>query len=134
MKLAEALQQAYPGIRIGPTKAEADVILYADTIAYWGRPEQKPLEADVLAAYNPLIDAKAARIAAGRAECSRRIFERYPAGRQLSALAGLYDPANVATMTDWIAACIAAENAAADAIEAAATVQAGEAVTVAGPV
>ncbi|MBK8108694.1 MAG: hypothetical protein IPK42_24920 [Betaproteobacteria bacterium] len=36
-----------------------------------------------------LAATKVARIAASRAECSRRIFERYPAGRQLSALAGL---------------------------------------------
>lgn len=80
-----------------------------------------------------LVAAKAHNIAANRAECAGRIYARYPAGRQLSALAGLYDSANVATMTDWIAACIAAENTAADAIEAATTVQAVEAVTVAWP-
>ena len=81
-----------------------------------------------------LTATKVAVIAANRAECSRRIFARYPAGRQLSALAGLYDGANVATMTDWIAANISAENTAADAIEAATTVAAVEAVTVAWPV
>ena len=78
--------------------------------------------------------AKAHGITTHRAECSRRIFDRYPAGRQLSALAGLYDSANVATMTDWIAANIAAENTAADLIEAATTVAEVEAVTVAWPV
>lgn len=84
-----------------------------------------------------LAATKAARIADNRTECSRRIFERYPAGRQLSASFGLYDSANVATMVDWIAANVAAENAAADLIEA---VQPGpnavaevEAVTVAWP-
>ncbi len=76
---------------------------------------------------------KAARISANRAMCTNRIFDRYPTGRQLSALAGLYDSANVVTMTDWIAANIAAENAAADLIEAAATIAAVEAVTVAWP-
>ena len=78
--------------------------------------------------------AKIERIEANRAECSGRIFERYPAGRQLSASFGLYDSANVATMVDWIAANVAAENTAADAIEAATTVAAVEAVTVAWPV
>ena len=75
-----------------------------------------------------------ASIAANRAECSSRIYARYPAGRQLSALAGIYDAANVRAMHDWIASCIAAENTAADAIEAATTVQEVEAVTVAWPV
>ena len=81
-----------------------------------------------------LAATKAARIEENRAECSRRIFERYPAGRQLSASFGLYDSANVATMVDWISDMVAAENTAADAIEAATTVQAVEAVTVAWPV
>ena len=81
-----------------------------------------------------LAATKAARIAANRAECSNRIYVRYPAGRQLSASFGLYDSANVATMVDWIAANVAAENTAADAIEAATTVAAVEAVTVAWPV
>ena len=101
-------------------------------IAEWRRAEPQPTPAELVAAELPA--AKAVYIAANRAECSRRIFERYPAGRQLSALAGLYDPGNVAAMTDWIAANISAENAAADAIEAATTVAAVEAVTVAWPV
>ena len=81
-----------------------------------------------------LAATKAAAISSNRAECSSRIYARYPAGRQLSASFGLYDSANVAAMTDWIAANISAENAAADAIEAATTVAAVEAVTVAWPV
>jgi len=98
----------------------------------WLSTAQEPTPAEIAAAELPA--AKHFAIAANRSECSRRIFDRYPAGRQLSALAGLYDGANVATMTDWIAACIAAENAAADAIEAATTVAEVEAVTVAWPV
>ncbi len=101
-------------------------------IVAWRSALLQPTPAELAAAELPA--AKAASIAANRAECSRRIFERYPAGRQLSALAGLYDPGNVAAMTDWIAANISAENAAADAIEAATTVAAVEAVTVAWPV
>lgn len=98
----------------------------------WLSPSAQPTPAELAAAELPA--AKHWRIAANRAECSRRIFARYPPGRQLSALAGLYDSANVATMTDWIAANISAENTAADAIEAATTVQTVEAVTVAWPV
>ena len=81
-----------------------------------------------------LVATKSRYIEANRAECSNRIYARYPAGRQLSALAGIYDAANVSAMHDWIAANIAAENTAADLIEAATTVAAVEAVTVAWPV
>ena len=104
----------------------------AGNIVFWRSVLPQPTPAELAAAELPA--AKAVSIVANRAECSRRIFERYPAGRQLSALAGLYDPGNVAAMTDWIAANISAENAAADAIEAATTVAAVEAVTVAWPV
>ena len=101
-------------------------------IVAWRSALPQPTPAELAAAELPA--AKAASIAANRAECSRRIFERYPAGRQLSASFGLYDSANVATMVDWIAANVAVENAAADAIEAATTVAEVEAVTVAWPV
>ena len=103
----------------------------AGGVFQWVGAGQPPTAGEVAAAELPA--AKWWCITANRAECSRRIYARYPAGRQLSALAGLYDSANVATMTDWIAANIAAENAAADLIEAATTVAAVEAVTVAWP-
>ncbi len=126
--LARTLAYLFPGIDF-----TRDVVIQAATgIVDWRRPEPQPTPAELAAAELPA--AKAAFIAGNRAECSRRIFARYPAGRQLSALAGLYDSANVATMTDWIAANIAAENTAADAIEAATTVQAVEAVSVSWPV
>ena len=99
---------------------------------FWYSALPQPTPAELAAAELPA--AKHFAVAANRAECSRRIFERYPPARQLSELAGLYDSVNVAAMHDWIAACIAAENTAADAIEAATTVQAVEAVTVAWPV
>lgn len=99
---------------------------------FWYSALPQPTPAELAAAELPA--AKHFAVAANRAECSRRIFERYPPGRQLSALAGLYDSVNVAAMHDWIAACIAAENTAADAIEAATTVQAVEAVSVSWPV
>ncbi len=109
-----------------------DWVVSDGVIVAWNLPEPQPTPAELAAAELPA--SKAAAIAANRDECSSRIYARYPAGRQLSALAGLYDSANVATMTDWIASNISAENAAADAIEAATTVAAVEAVTVAWPV
>ena len=126
--LARTLAYLFPGIDF-----TRDVVIQAASgIAEWRRPEPQPTAAEIAAAELPAT--KAFRIAANRAECSRRIFARYPAGRQLSALAGLYDPANVSAMHDWIASCIAAETPAADLIEAAQTVAAVEAVTVAWPV
>ena len=126
--LAQTLAYLFPQIDF-----TRDVVIQADSgIVEWRRPEPQPTPAEIAAAELPAT--KAFRIAANRAECSRRIFARYPAGRQLSASFGLYDSANVATMVDWIAANIAVENTAADLIEAATTVQAVEAVTVAWPV
>ena len=104
----------------------------AGNIVFWRSVLPQPTPTELAAAELPA--AKAAAIATNRAECSRRIYARYPAGRQLSASFGLYDSANVATMVDWIAANVAAENTAADLIEAATTVAAVEAVTVAWPV
>lgn len=116
--------------------ANEDFRVHADSqnveTLMWLSQATQPTPSELASAELPA--AKAAAVAANRAECSRRIFERYPTGRQLSALAGLYDSANVAAMHEWIAANIAAENTAADAIEAATTVQAVEAVTVAWPV
>ena len=129
--ISRQIAYLYPGITFGPGR---DCLIDgdADAIAEWRHPSPQPTPAQLAAAELPA--AKQFAIAANRAECSRRIYARYPAGRQLSALAGLYDSANVATMTDWIAANISAENTAADAIEAATTVAAVEAVTVAWPV
>ena len=125
--LARTLAYLFPGIDF-----TRDVVIQAATgIVDWRRPEPQPTPAELAAAELPA--AKAAAIAANRAECSSRIYARYPAGRQLSAIAGLYDSANVATMTDWIAANISAENTAADEIEAATTVAAVEAVSVSWP-
>ena len=131
MKLPDILKYIYPSIVFG-----VDCHLQDDGagpyIAQWRRPEPQPTPAELAAAELPA--SRQFAVAANRSECSRRIYERYPAGRQLSALAGLYDLANVAAMHEWIALNIAAENTAADAIEAATTVQAVEAVSVSWPV
>ena len=89
-------------------------------------------------AVEQLAAAKAAHIVDNRSECQRRIYARYPAWRQssvaLGVLTGPVAEANAAEMRDWISDMVAAENTAADAIEAATTVAAVEAVTVAWPV
>ena len=85
-----------------------------------------------------LTATKFAAVASNRTECSRRIYARYPAGRQSSVALGIYSGAEAEAqaqiMKDWISDMVAAENTAADAIEAATTVQEVEAVTVAWPV
>jgi hypothetical protein len=132
--LVKVIRYLYPDLQLFPN-GPVQIVDRADgmgaQIAVWRDPRPQPTPAEIAAAELP--SAKAAAIAANRAECSARIYARYPPGRQLSALAGLYDSANVATMTDWIAANISAENTAADLIEAATTVQAVEAVSVSWP-
>jgi len=138
-------------IKIGTTSWRATETLAADEIEFAG---QFLYEADGFtpamvwdAALNnvrprteaeTLARSKEKSIAGNRAECSRRIYARYPAGRQSSVALGIYSgpeaEAQAQTMKDWISDMVAAENTAADAIEAATTVQAVEAVTVAWPV
>ncbi len=129
--LSRTLAYLFPGIDF-----TRDVVIQADEgIVDWRRPEPQPTPAELAAAELPA--AKQFAIAANRAECSRRIFARYPAGRQSSVALGIYSgaeaEAQAAIMKDWISDMVAAENAAADAIEAATTVQQVEAVTVAWP-
>lgn len=80
-----------------------------------------------------LEQARARVIAANRTECERRILDRYPLSRQMSASLGLYDQAFVDALAEYIAVHIQVENAAADAIEAALSIPAIEAVTVTWP-
>ena len=133
MNLALVIQYLYPSA-VNGVDFRVEDSGNGPVLAHWDAVKLNPQPTPAELAAAELPAAKAASIAANRAECSRRIFERYPAGRQLSASFGLYDSANVATMVDWIAANVAAENTAADAIEAAQTVAAVEAVTVAWPV
>ena len=134
MKLAEALRQAYPGILIGPSKDEGEVILSGGRIVYWNRPEPKPDEAAVMAAYDPLPVAKAGRIASINAECRARLLARFgdPA-EQVSRSIGVYGLAEKSALETGIAATIDASNTASDAVTAATTVEAVEAVTVTWP-
>ena len=134
ISLAQTLRHLFPdGVELH------DWIVSDGVITVWNRPESQPTPAELAAAELPA--AKAATIAANRAECSRRIYARYPAGRQSSVALGVYSGAEAEAqaqiMKDWISDMVAAENAAADAIEAVQpgpnAVAAVEAVTVAWP-
>ena len=86
-------------------------------------------EAEVLDA------AKAVRIAGINAECRSRLVARYgTAEEQVSRSLGIYGTAARDAMIAGIADTIDASNTATDAILAAATIEAVEAVTVAWPV
>lgn len=135
MDISAAIAYLRPGITFGPFGIGNCVITSLDgvqTITSWTDARPQPTQAEIDDAQLPAF--KFTKIAANRAECERRIFARYPAGRQLSALAGMYDTANVQAMHDWISLMIGAENAAADLIEAATTVQQVGAVSVIWPV
>ena len=85
--------------------------------------------AEVLAA------AQAQRIAQINAECRARLIAKYgTAEEQVSRSLGIYGTAERAAMIAGIADTIDASNTATDAILAAATIEAVEAVTVAWPV
>ena len=77
--------------------------------------------------------ARERRVGENRAECSSRILAVWSENRQRSAALGVYTPEETAACTEWIRAHIAAENAAADLIEAAQDTAAVEAVKVVWP-
>lgn len=78
---------------------------------------------------------KAARIEADRQECRRRLTEFYgDALEQVSRAAGLYGETARANHETGVTDAIAVSNVARDTINASATVQAVEAVTVSWPV
>ena len=72
----------------------------------------------------PIETVRASAIEANRAECRTRIHAVWPQEKQRSAALGVYGEEGQDDCADWIAACIQAENAAADLIDAAATTDA----------
>ena len=80
-----------------------------------------------------LAQLKASLIAENRAECNRRILAAWPLEKQINLVDGTYPPERAQECTDWKAAHIEAENAAANLINAAETIQAAQAVTVEWP-
>ena len=93
----------------------------------------QPTPAEIAAAELPA--AKALRIEADRQECRRRLTEQYgDALEQVSRASGLYGSTAQANHADGVTACVAASNTARDQINAAQSVAAVEAVSVAWPV
>ena len=88
-----------------------------------------------LATQAEILDAtKAQRIANINAECRARLLARFgDAAEQVSRSLGIYGAAQKAALETGIAATVDASNAASDAVLAAATIQAVEAVTVTWP-
>lgn len=81
-----------------------------------------------------LAQLKTERIAQINDECRARILAVWPLEKQISATIGIYGDAELAAMTDFIDAHIAASNVAASAVFDATAQAAMEAVTVTWPV
>lgn len=69
--------------------------------------------------YDAMAAVKAAAIEANRAECRRRIVERWPEDQQRNAALGILSTEQTDACAAWIKDCRTAENAAADLIDAA---------------
>lgn len=135
MSLYHALVAAYPGITVGPSLGEAECVLLGDKISGWRRAEPKPSEAALVAAYDPMPDAKANRIASINAECRARLIARFgPAEEQVSRSIGAYGAVEQAALKLGVETTLDASNVASNAILAAADLAAVEAVTVTWPV
>ena len=98
----------------------------------WVGPGVGPTQQEIADAELPA--AKSFAVAANRAEARRRILARWPLEQQSSATLGIYPQSVADTMRANIAAVIAAENDAADLIDAATTVAEVEAVVPNWPV
>ena len=101
-------------------------------ISQWNHPEPQPTQAEIEAAALPAT--KAQRIAAINTECRARLLARFgdPA-EQVSRSIGVYGLAEKAALGTGIAATIDASNTASDAVTAATTIEAVEAVAVTWP-
>jgi hypothetical protein len=81
-----------------------------------------------------LATLKSERIAQINAECTQRILAVWPMEKQISATLGIYGATELAAMTDFIDAHIAASNTATSAVFDAPNQAAMEAVSVSWPV
>lgn len=101
-------------------------------IKAWRRPERQPTQAEIEAAALPV--SKAVRITTINAECRARLLARFgdPA-EQVSRAIGVYGLAEKSALQTGIAATIDASNTASDAVTAATTIEAVEAVAVTWP-
>lgn len=75
--LSDALKQRYPDIQFSPNREQGSVTLIDDgagaRIAYWGRPEPKPNEADILAAFDRAAWLRKTKIEAVYSICQQRL-------------------------------------------------------------
>ena len=134
--LSRNIKYIYPDIMLGPN---SPVQLVDDNdgrgmrIAAWGDPRPQPTAAEIEAAALPAT--KSQRITAINTECRDRLLARFgdPA-EQVSRAIGVYGLAEKAALETGIAATIDASNTASDAVIAATTIEAVEAVAVAWPV
>ena len=101
-------------------------------ILSWLHSDPQPTPAQIAAAMIPA--ARGLRIAAINTECRARLLARFgdPA-EQVSRSIGVYGLAEKSALESGIAATIDASNTASDAVTAAATIEAVEAVTVTWP-
>ena len=117
-------------------KLDVDYVLVnidgVQTITNWSGATPQPTEAEIETAALPA--AKAARITAINAECRARLLARFgdPA-EQVSRSIGIYGASEQAALSTGIAATIDASNTASDAVTAATTIEAVEAVAVTWP-
>lgn len=100
-------------------------------IATWNRPEPQPSQAEIDAVAVPAL--KQFKLSQIRAEAKTRIEAIYPQWRQLDAALGLLPGTYVEQMRSDIGAIIQASNTAEDAVDAAATLEAIDAVEVVWP-
>ena len=101
-------------------------------ITRWGLPVPQPTQAEIGAATLPAT--KAQRITEINTECRARLLSRFgdPA-EQVSRAIGVYGLAEKSALESGIAATIDASNTASDAVTAATTIEAVEAVAVTWP-
>lgn len=130
MSLATSIEYLFPGINF-LTECRLQDDGAGPYIAKWNRQEPQPTQAELDAAALPA--AKQIKLAAIRAAAKAHIYAIYPDWRQQSATLGIYDPAYVLSMQQFIASTIAASNTAEDQVDACTTVQQVDGVTATWP-
>ena len=73
--IIKAINNQFPGIRIGPGDPLDECVVSDGQIVYWNRPEPQPDLAELLANYDPLPAQRTAALAALQTERERRIDE-----------------------------------------------------------
>lgn len=130
MSIADSLSYLFPGIDF-LTECKLRDDGSGVYIEQWNRPEPQPTQQQIDDAALPA--AKKIKLAEIRAAAKAHIYAIYPDWRQQSATLGIYDPAYVLSMQQFIASTIAASNTAEDRVDACTTVQQVDGVTATWP-